>query len=150
MSIQNEGDLALFNNLTHGEIFVENGVPKMEQGLLTAVYISLFSGGVGKYWGNELSNDEAEHYGGEFEPLAEALDATVENALDLQEAILNDTRWMINEGIATNIEVSSSIENGEIINFDLIITRPDEKSESFKFSNSWQGQFANPSDVGIQ
>lgn len=150
MGIQDEGDLALFNNRTHGEIFVSNGEPKMDQGLLTAVFISLFSGPVNTFWGNELDNDSDKHYGGEFEPLAEGLDATPENALILQEAILNDLRWMKNKLLAISIEVSSSIEDGEIINFDVTITRPSGERVNFEFSNNWEGQFNNPSDVGIE
>lgn len=148
---ETQGDLGLFNNRTHGEIFSENGEPKMEQGLETSVFISLFSGPTNDFWGNQLSNDTDEHYGGEFEELAEALDATVQNALILQEAILNDLEWMKNKVIASNIEVSSSIENGDIINFAVIITRPDGTvEEPIKFSNNWDGQFNNPSSVGIE
>ena len=147
---ETQGDLGLFNNRTHGEIVSENGEPRMEQGLGTAVFISLFSGKTDTFWGNELSNDDDEHYGGEFEVLAESLDATVENALEMQEAILNDLQWMKNKGIATIIEVSSSIENGNKVIFDLRITRPDLDAETFRFSQSWTGQFLNPSFVGIE
>lgn len=147
---ENEGDLALFNNRTNGEIFSKNGEPKMEQGLGTAVFISLFSGPTGAFWGNELSNDNDEHYGGEFEKLAESLDATVENALEMQEAILNDLQWMKNKAIAIKIEVTSSIESGDTVIFDLKITRPDEEAEGFRFSTSWTGQFLNPSHIGIE
>lgn len=146
----NQGDLGLFNNLTHGEIFVENGEPKMEQGLGTAVFISLFSGPLNVFWGNQLSNDDDEHYGGEFEELAESLDANPQNALLMQEAIKNDLQWMINKGIATTIEVSSSIEGGDTVNFELTITKPDDDAEEFKFSTAWVRQFKNPSFVGIE
>ena len=147
---ETQGDLALINNRTHGEIFSENGEPRMEQGLGTAVFISLFSGPTDGFWGNELSNDPDEHYGGEFERLAESLDATVENALEMQEAIINDLQWMKNKGIAISIDVTSSIEDGDRILFDLTITRPEEDADNFRFSNNWTGQFANPSHIGIE
>ena len=147
---ETQGDLGLFNNRTHGEILSENGEPRMEQGLGTAVFISLFSGPTDGYWGNELSNDTDEHYGGEFEQLAESLGATVENALEMQEAILNDLQWMKNKGIAINIDVTSSIQNGDTVFFDLIIERPDVDAEAFRFSNNWTGQFLNPSFLGIE
>lgn len=147
---ERQGDLALFNNRTHGEIFSQLGEPRLEQGLLTAVFISLFSGREGRYWGNQMNNDPNFHYGGEFESLAEALDANVQNALLMEEAILNDLEWMKNAGIAINIEVDSSIELGEIVNFDLRIERPGGQRETFSFSTNWEGQFENPSHVGIE
>ena len=150
MTDNTQGDLALFNNRTHGEIFSENGEPKMEQGLLTSVFISLFSGAPGQWWGNQLDNDDDAQYGGEFEPLAESLDATPQNALLLEEAMKNDLEWMKNKEIASNIDVSSSIENGDEIFFVLTITKPDETTQSIRFSQNWAGQFGNPSDVGIE
>lgn len=150
MALENEGDLALFNTITAGDILSENGEPRMEQGLGTAVLISLFSGQKDKFWGDKLSNDPSENYGGDFEVLADELDATVENALKLEEAILSDLQWMKDEEIADKIEVTSSIENGDNIFFVLVITRPSEESEEFKFSNNWTGQFLNPSNEGIE
>ena len=150
MTDETQGDLALFNNRTHGEIFAENGQPRMEKGLLTAVFISLFSGASGLWWANLLENDEDAQYGGEFEPLAEALDATAQNALLLEEAMKNDLEWMKNKLIASSIEVSSSIKNGDEIFFELTITKPNEEPEILRFSQNWAGQFGNPSDVGIE
>ena len=148
---QSDGDLALFNDRAFGEIFVENGEPRMDQGLGTAVFISLFSGKGGRFWGNELSNDEDSHYGGEFEALAEGLDVSVANVLLMQEAILNDLEWMKSKSLAVNIEVASSIVNGEQVNFTLAITRPDEESPvQFNFSTNWNGQFDNPAHIGIE
>lgn len=147
---ENEGDLALFNNRTNGEIVSENGEPKMEQGLETTVYISLFSGPEGEFWGNELNINPNEHYGGEFEALAESLDVTVENVLEMQEAILNDLEWMKDEGIAVKINVTSSIENSENVFFEVTIEQPDDEAELIKFTNNWTGQFKNPSHIGIE
>ena len=147
---ETQGDVALFNNRTNGEIFIENGQPKMEQGLSTSVYISLFSGEEGKFWANELSNNPSEHYGGEFEKLAESLETSVENALLMQEAILSDLEWMKDEDIAVNIGVTSSIKLGERIIFELTIERPNEDALKFEFSKNWTGQFLSPSNIGIE
>jgi phage gp46-like protein len=144
-----EGDLALFNNLTHGEICVENGQPVMDQGLETAVFISLFSGAKNQFWGNNLNVDEDFNYGGEFEKLAEQLIPTVENAERLHQAILNDLKWMKTKGIAVNIEVNSFIEDEKTILFTVLIERPDNLVQEFKFSNNWSGQFLNPASERI-
>lgn len=145
-----DGDIGLFNKQTHGEFSVENGQPKMDQGLETAVFISLYSGKTDDFWGNELSVNPSFHYGGKYEPLAQELNATPENALRLIEAIKNDLNWMKDEGIASNIVVTAQIIGAKTINFKIVIFRPNEDSVIVEFDNNWTGQFKNPAHVGLE
>lgn len=142
------GDLALFNNLIAGDLFVEGGQPAMEPGLETAVFITLFSGKQSEFWANEyLENEPTTMYGGEFEPLAEGLQTTPQNALRLQQTMLRDLQWLKDEGIAKEIVVSVEIVSVNKIDFVVTIVRPDQTSQTFKFSNNWTGQELAPSHL---
>lgn len=146
-----DGDIALFNNKTHGEMDINNGQARMDQGLETAVFISLYSGIAGEFWGDNLSVDPDFHYGGEYEALASNLNATPENVLTLIEAIKNDLNWMKTQGIAINIIVTAEIISAKDVDFNIAIFRPGQViAENVKFSNNWEGQFKNPAHVGLE
>ena len=146
-----DGDIGLFNKQTHGEFDINDGQAKMDQGLETSTFISLYSGEKDIFWGNNLFINPNFHYGGEYEKLAENLDINPENVLSLIEAIKNDLNWMKNEGIASNIIVTAEIINAKDVNFTIAIFRPGEVSAVIvNFSNNWIGQFENPAHVGLE
>jgi len=147
---QFDGDLGLFDSHTHGELSVENGQPRMDIGLETSVFISLYSGDQKQYWANNLTVDEDDKIGGEYERLSENLDATRENAERLIQAILNDLNWMKNSGLAINIDVTAEIIGAKEIAFNITIFRPNDSVETFKFSNNWTGQFERPAHIGLE
>jgi phage gp46-like protein len=140
-----EGDLALFNNLIAGDINVENGQPTMEQGLETAIFISLYSGDKKSYWANEnLQQTPTYQMGGEYEKLSEGLALNPQSAQRLNEAIKRDIQWLIDENIVNEITTQSSIINGA---YQVVITvlKNDNSTQQFKYSNNWVGQYLSPS-----
>jgi len=146
-----DGDIALFNNRTHGEMNIKDGQATMDQGLETMVFISLFSGAKGEFWGDNLNVDSAFHLGGEFEKLSETITSTPENVLSMIEAIKNDLKWMKTSGIAINIIVNAQIINSKQVDFSIEIFRPGEViAVNINFSNNWDGQFSNPASAGIK
>lgn len=146
-----DGDIGLFNNKSHGEFSVTGGQPKMDQGLETSVFISLYSGAKNVYWANFLDVNPSFHYGGEFEQLSEELNITPENVLRLIEAVKNDLEWMKTEDIASNIVVTAEIIGSKDVNFEISIFRPGEVTpEIVNFDNNWIGQFENPAHVGLE
>ncbi len=145
-----DGDIALFSNLTHGEIQVKDGQTTMDQGLESSVFISLYSGKPREYWGNNLNIDPDFNLGGEYESLAEGLNATPANAQTLIQAILNDLNWMKSKGIATKISVDAEIIGAKTINFTISIQRPfNLDEENIRFSTNWEGQFNRPAHLGL-
>ncbi len=132
------GDIRLCNNHISGEIEVQNGAPVTDDGLSTAVFISLFSGSKGEWWGNLLSSDIDYQYGGEFEKLAQGAVITTDSVKLMVGAILRDLEWMKRQGLVKEITVQPSISNINHVNFSLNIIRPDGGQENLKFSNNWK------------
>lgn len=138
------GDLALFNNKIAGDILVEFGQPKIDDGLETAVFISLFSGKTRDYWGNELEESRPSYrYGGEFEALMVGLALTTSSALRLEEAAKRDLNWLIVENIASSISTESAIANNTYF-ITIKITEPNGNLQNLKYSINWTEQFNNP------
>lgn len=135
-----DGDLKLFNRLTHSDIVVEDGQAAMDPGLENSIYISLFSGDDNLYWFNQFYVNEPDNkIGGSFETLAQGVPLTMSNVLRLEKAILKDLQWMINLNIAKSVNVSSEIQGNTYI-FTITVTKPDKSVEQFQFSNNWDYQ----------
>ena len=131
------GDIALTNNRTSGELTVEDGDLVADNGLQTAVFISLFSGAKEKYWGNEFGDEPAEHYGGEFEPLLEGalIDNTSINLMG--DAIQRDLEWMKEANLISEVQVSAHIVSMDEAQFRLILFKPNGDKQVLEFSSNW-------------
>lgn len=117
-------NLLLQDNGDGGELVLEAGDLKSDETLLTALYMSLFSGDC--YY-NIYENYESN---GEFE---EALSQTITaNSLKITEnKAINATKWMIDEGIADSIEVKATGDIVEKQNVSITITEPSGVSTAF-------------------
>ena len=100
-----DGDVRLSLSADGGIIKIRGGQPEMDEGLETAVNISLFS--EGEYWGNAAA-PEAEAVGSGF--LA-SLRVPLSNQarLDVIEAARASLAWLVSSGIATSVEPPATI-----------------------------------------
>jgi len=133
-----DGDLKLIPTDDGGDILLQNGQPVMEQGLSTAVYITLFSG---DWWANAVS-EEAEKLGSELETV---FSRTLSNQtrLDAEEYARQALKWMLDSGIAVSIEVEATILAGGTLGLSVRITQPDETVEELRYQVNWANQQIN-------
>jgi phage gp46-like protein len=112
-------DVELLHTDDGGEITATNGIVKLNDGLETCVYLSLFGGaeddGGGsatksrQWWGNLLENDPARKYRSETQYLLRALPLVPANLRRLELAAGRDLAWLVTEGLATEVEAVASM-----------------------------------------
>ena len=139
-------DIKLYSN----DIIIQNGILELDNGLQTAIYISLFTDRrIGE--DNEIpdrSNDRRGYWGDtlEDEPLGsflwtldrEKITTSLLNKIDTYSK--DALNWLIEDGIASEINtiVERDSKNIEQINIEIQIIKPDEKSESYRYSLNWE------------
>lgn len=141
-----QGDVLLFQSLDDGEIEVEDGVVRMTGGLSTAAYISLFGGNEDddgsqntkrQYWGNHLETSKARTIRSETQNLLYEIPATSSNLRRLEDAAKRDLQWMIDEGVASSVEVEASIPALNKVELVLRVNAEGEES-AFAFVENWK------------
>jgi len=133
------GSVFLTEGEIGGNIQYKNGQPIMDVGLESAVYISLFSN---DWWGNELSDDKSEKMEEGLDAIMNAGKADSQTGLLIIDRAKNLLQWMIDEGIADNIEFDIFIEISKI-KLTVKITKNDIVSD-FKFYINWINQITSP------
>lgn len=139
-------DIKLYSN----DIKIQNGILELDNGLQTAIYISLFTDRrIGE--DDEIpdrSNDRRGYWGDtlEDEPLGsflwtldrEKITTSLLNKIDTYSK--DALNWLIEDGIASEINtiVERDSKNIEQINIEIQIIKPDEKSESYRYSLNWE------------
>ena len=133
-------DLYLKPTVDGGEIeILPNGDPRTTQGLFTAAYISLFSD---PYWGNSVS-DISERYQSQLNSIFQQ-SVSNQTRLDVIEAAKDALRWMLDENIASRIDVIAEIETKSRINVKATIYEPSGESVQIAYALNWQGQEVEP------
>ncbi len=130
-----DGDVKLYPTEDGGQIILKNGQPYMDDGLETAAYISLFSGG---YWGNAISERDEK-----LESKLESLYSqtlTNQTRLDAEQYALQALAWMERQGIAAKIEAEASIPRTGILGSIIRITQPDSTITELKYQINWANQ----------
>src|SRR5690349_9962902 len=104
-------DIALHQLDDGGEMDIVNGAPVMDDGIATAVYLSLFGGNeddsgleadaASQWWGNVDEPNGARRYRSEVQFLLHALPAVPANLRRVEDAALRDLNWMVDELGAT-------------------------------------------------
>lgn len=140
------GDVVLYQSLDDGDIVLTNGVILMDGGLQTAVYLSLFGGneedeglqGSKKtWWGNLEEEIPSRKYVSRTQNIISKLPATTSNLLKLEDAVKSDLQWLLDEKVATAIDVFISIP--KINKVDIIINIIGiDLEERLTFSENWK------------
>ncbi len=146
MSTNQQGDVLLCQTPDGGEIEVINGVVTMSGGLEVAAYLSILGGNYADdglpanpetWWGNLEETDKAFKYISETQNLIEGLPAVSRNLILLEEAVLRDLQWMLDNKVASELEVSVSIPALGRVAFDVRIIADGEES-NFNFTENWR------------
>jgi len=119
IDLQNfEGDLLLADTPDGGNISIENDLFVCDRAFRTAVYLSLFGGNKedsGKvknkktWWGNSIPGvNENEKLVSRFQAGIAGMPMTTKNIQEAENCARLDLRWIIDEGIGNEIEISGS------------------------------------------
>lgn len=137
-----------------GDLFFENGDLTREEGLETAIMISLFTDRRARdddplddpedkrgWWGDQVeTNDQI----GSRLWLLDRAKTTAENLRLAGEYIKEALQWLIADGVARKVEVTTeragSVQN-PILAFQVQIYKKDGNSVTYKYSAPWQAQF---------
>ena len=126
-------DMALLNSLGGGDIKIINGDSIPDNGLETAVFITLFGSDLRNegFYGDAYSTFEAEKLNGDFQKLLSE-PITSSNLLRLEDSAKKDLDWMIRDGLVSEIIVSIIVLGINKIKITI------DFSEGSSFSFLWQ------------
>ncbi len=144
-------DIGFFNvGAACPDLVIENGDLKADNGLETAVMISLYSNRFVEredlppletdqngWWADEISDPIDDLIGSKFWAI-ERRGVSLESANRYEESGREALAWMIEDGIAKLIPVESTIVSGERIDVAIDIFRPDGDNIPSRFI--WDGQ----------
>lgn len=134
----------------HGDLSILSTGFETDDGLETAVLISLFSDSRSTleqlppeftfqrgYWGDMYAENNGDKYGSLLW-LYEREKQTVEILSKIDETSRNALQWMIDDGIAKEVDVQASHPRPEFTLLEVKITKPDGNIYAFK--TLWDGQ----------
>lgn len=143
-----EGDVYLFQTTDGGNINVVNGVVKMNSGLESAVYMSLFGGNEdddgrldnrAEWWGNIDEPEQTRQQRSETQHLLQALVMSSFNLRRVEDAIRNDLAWMVTTGAATSVEAAASIIGLNKIKITVNVVA-DDREEQLVYIENWKAE----------
>jgi phage gp46-like protein len=139
-------DVDLFQAPDGGEITFKNGLAVMSDGLPSAVYLSLFGGNEldsgeegddsQQWWGNCEEQAEARKYRSRTQYLLRALPAIPANLRQVEDAMVADTAWMLDE-FATRIECSARLVAPRRVELEVSVSLGDAEPYVFTIPESW-------------
>lgn len=148
-------DIAIeFNENLFFDLIIENGDLKTDDGLETAVLISLFTDSrpdettinlpngdddLRGWWGDEFLDDALDKTGGEVWLYLRGK-ITEQNLINLRQAAVDSLSWMIEDNVASSVDVITEIETQFETSFRIEIKRPSGNIENFKYFFNWQAQ----------
>lgn len=133
-----DGDPRLTLTPDGGDITLLNGQPDMDQGLETAVLISLFSGS--GWWGNVASALD-EQVGCELEELTTRT-LTNQTRLDAEEAARKALAWMLSAGVAAKVTVAATLPALGWLVLAVTIEQPGGSVTELRYQINWAAQRA--------
>jgi phage gp46-like protein len=143
-------DVHLFHTADGGDIQFTNGLIELQDGLETAVYLSLFGGNSddagteatkSKQWWGNLSEPVAERrYRSETQHLLQSLPITSANRRRVEQSAERDLAWLTND-IADSVTVTATIPARNTINLSVAVAVGDNEF-TYPFLVSWQQRAA--------
>jgi len=133
-----DGDVRLTPTADGGTITLINGQPDMDQGLETAVYLSLFSGP--GWWGN-LASALDEQVGSTLEDMLSRT-LTNQTRLDAEEAARQALAWMTRSGVASKITVAATLPALGWLALQITIEQPGTDPQVLRYQINWAAQAA--------
>jgi len=144
------GDIALLAGPERMDVQVSANDLLLDSGLKTAVTLSLFTdqrattlelppGEASRrgWWGDALAEIDGDKYGSKLWLLSREKQ-TQEVAERAKEYCLEALQWLIDDGIAAAITISTDISVRGILGIEIEIRRPSGDSSTFEFDYVWQ------------
>jgi len=119
-------DILILEKGDGGEVLFHGGDIATDDGLFTAVYVSLFTG---ETFYNPLLPVSERYSRDLIDSLNEPI--TSESLRVVESKTENVLQWMLDEGVASSVEVSASSTEYNRINIEISITEPDENNNKF-------------------
>jgi phage gp46-like protein len=132
MGAASMSDVKHFQTVDGGEIEINIGTITVDDGVETAVYLSMFGGNEDdpggddlskQWWGNSLETDPKRMYRGNTQYLLRSLPTTSANLQRIKTAVKNDLEWMLEDEILSSIDIAVYVPYPKwikiIINTDL-------------------------------
>ena len=138
-------DVYLFNTVEGGEIDAEDGVVRMNGGIQTATYLSLFGGneqdsGIGddvnQWWGNTIETIPARTIRNETQYLLRSIPIISSNLQVLEKAAARDLQWLIEEGVATDVRVTVTNPALNTLKYNISV-EAFGRQEDLEYSLNW-------------
>ena len=133
-----DGDVRLTPTADGGDITLLGGQPDMDQGLETAVYLSLFAGP--DWWGN-LAGTLDERAESNLEALLSQT-LTNQTRLDAEEYARQALAWMTRSGIAAKVSVAATLPALGWLVLAIVIEQPGTDPQVLRYQINWAAQRA--------
>ena len=148
MAIQQQGDVILKQTPDDGEITVQDGFVFMDGGILTMAYLCLFGGNEEddgnsqnalQYWGNRDETNKSRQYRSELQYLSTKIPLVSGNLPRINDAAKRDLQVFLDDGIATELSVESSIPALNTLQLDINLFAFGEE-QKLSFTENWKAQ----------
>lgn len=110
----------------------------VDDGLETAILLSLFTGSEDGWWGDEFPVVEGDVFGSGLWEVARAVSTppTVRRAQELAEAAL---AWLVTDGVASSVTVVATAQ-ASVLYYAITVARPQEAPAVYRYAYNWQAQ----------
>jgi len=141
-----QGDVLLFQTDDGGNIIVGNGIVDVSGGLETAAYLSLFGGNEdddgrdnnsANWWGTLAGINPTRQYRSATQQLLQSLPISTGSLHRIEDAVLRDLQWFIDDKIATSVTVEITVPALNTVQITINIEAQGEES-SFEFVENWK------------
>lgn len=141
-----QGDPRLVIDEDGADLDFQAGQPVMDRGIENSVLLSLFTE---KDWvGNALVDKPTQKFGGKFlEAVKQPITATALN--DIRNAALSDLNWMLETGLAEEIDISVRNPVSTRLKVLIVVKPPKSDLEVFLLTNNgllWVSQTVDPAN----
>jgi phage gp46-like protein len=134
-----QGDLYIYMTENGGEMSVRNGEPKTDPGLETAINISIFGHDGTDFWMNEYLS-ASEQLGGKFIKFLRENPKTVKNINQSEQYLRQDLQWILDDGVADDVQISIGSERQQQIYFTVEIYAFGKMIFKNQFQVNWMAQ----------
>lgn len=134
-----QGALGIFSTLDGGEISSINGEPVMDHGLESACYLSLTGPPDNDYWANEYLTPSRQ-IRSRFQEYAKRRALTSATIVGCEEQVRLDLQWLIDEGVADEINVSARSISRNKVAIDVEVLADRKRILKNAFLLNWEAQ----------
>jgi phage gp46-like protein len=142
-----EGDIMLIETPDGGDFIMQDGLIMADNNYSTAIYLSIFGGnkddnGVIKtnktWWGNTLRNmKKNEKLVSRFQNVILSMPLTVKNIKNAEAAAVLDLAWMIEDGLADNVEAIGTAKGEKRFHLDIHLSKSGTSIFNYSFDTIW-------------